>query len=132
MARSKTRMTTAVRRAVKSATHLEPEDMALVAVALELAAAIDSAAGEDDEAAWRKQTGWISPHLVGALRALGLTPDNRDLRDRHKPRPPNALDRLRAERRGLTPEAERDLADATSRTEEMRLRGARGWKAAEE
>lgn len=91
-------MTRAVKAAVKASTHLEPEDQAAVQVALQLAAVIDSAAAESDPAAWRKQVGWVAPHLNATLRSLALTPESRDLRDKHKPHQSDALERLRAKR----------------------------------
>ena len=126
MARSKSAMTRAVRAAVKNATHLQPEDAALVQVAMELAAVIDSAAAEDDPAAWRKQVGWVAPHLTGTLRALGLTPDTRELRDRYRVHEPDALDLLRAERRRHLPVEVQKRVDLTSRFAETKAIGA-GW-----
>ena len=123
MARSKSAMTRAVRAAVKNATHLQPEDAALVQVAMELAAVIDSAAAEDDPAAWRKQVGWVAPHLTGTLRALGLTPDTRELRDRYRVHEPDALDLLRAARRVHLPVEEQNRADISTRFAEMRAIG---------
>ena len=125
--RTKHTMLNAVKRAVAAATHLEPEDEAQVQVALQLAAVIDSAANEDDPAAWRKQVGWIAPHLNATLRMLGLSPETRKIRDEHKVRPPDALDRLRAARRAqLPPDEQARLDGDSSRLTEIR-RAAIGW-----
>ncbi len=112
-------MTAAVRRAVKASTHLEDQDQAAVQVALQLAAVIDSAA-EDDPAAWRKQVGWVAPHLNATLRTLGLTPESRAVRDRYKEDEPGPLEALRARRSAALSGVS---AVYGSRTEEMRAIG---------
>lgn len=125
--RSKHAMLNAVKRAVAAATHLEPEDEAQVQVALQLAAVIDSAASEDDPAAWRKTVGWVAPHLNATLRMLGLSPETRKVRDQYKEHEPDALDRLRAARRiQLHPDEQARVDADSSRLTEMRQR-AIGW-----
>lgn len=62
----------AVRAAIDSMTWLEASDQGMVALALRYARQIDSAG--DDEA---KVTGWMGPHLVNALKALGGAPGER-------------------------------------------------------
>ena len=62
----------AVRDALASMTWLAPSDGAMAALALRYARQIDTAG--DDEA---KVTGWMGPHLVNALKALGGAPGER-------------------------------------------------------
>ena len=117
--------------AIKASTHLHPKDQAAAQTLRALADALDSAYRDDNGGAtYRKYAGWLSPNILNAMRALGLTPDSGKKAGWSPPRQPNALDRLRAERRNLLPEAERDRFDATSRIDEMRVVG-RNWKAEE-
>ena len=90
-------------------------------------AVIDSAASEDDPAAWRKTVGWVAPHLNATLRMLGLSPETRKVRDQYKEHEPDALDRLRAARRlQLHPDEQARVDADSSRLTEMRQR-AIGW-----
>ncbi len=125
--RPRNALTNAVKAAIKASTHLDPEDGAAVALALTLAQAIDSAAAEDDPAAFRKQAGWLGPHLASVLRSLALTPETRPNRERYKQHEPDALDRLRAARRlQLHPDEQARVDADSSRLTEMRQR-AIGW-----
>lgn len=66
----------AVAASIAAADHLKdrPEYGALVAAALGYARSIDEAYARSS-AAGGKHLGWVGPHLVHALRALGLSPD---------------------------------------------------------
>lgn len=67
----------AVRAAIAAADHLKdrPEYGALVAAAIGYGRAVDEAYKRSEEAGG-KALGWTGPHLVHALRALGLSPDS--------------------------------------------------------
>ena len=62
----------AVRDAIDAMTWLEPSDRAMAALAIRYARQIDEAT---EDAA--KVTGWMGPHLVNALKALGGAPAER-------------------------------------------------------
>lgn len=63
--------------ALGAAEHLKdrPEYGALTEAALGYARSVDEAYGRSPEAGG-KAMGWVGPHLVHALRALGLSPDS--------------------------------------------------------
>lgn len=63
--------------AIGAAEHLKdrPEYGALIEAALGYARAVDEAYGRSAEAGG-KAMGWVGPHWVHALRALGLSPDS--------------------------------------------------------
>jgi hypothetical protein len=88
--RSTPTLTEAVREAVEAMTWLQTSDAGLIAVAYKYAETIDQAGDV-------KVIGWVGPHLVNALRALGGSPTDR-LALRVDKQPTGALARLRAER----------------------------------
>ena len=61
-------------RAVAEMRWLTPTDQALVDLARRYAWQIEEAVGTPDEG---KMVGWVGPHLVNALKALGGTPAER-------------------------------------------------------
>lgn len=64
----------AVDAAVAQMHWLQPSDRALVEIARKYAAVIETI---DDPAEMAKRAGWIGPHLVNALKALGGAPSER-------------------------------------------------------
>jgi len=65
-----------VDRAVKEMHWLTPADQALVDVARRYARQIEDAQDAGGDVAW-KMVGWLGPHLVHALKALGGSPAER-------------------------------------------------------
>lgn len=88
----------AVTASVAAADHLQdrPQYQALITAALGYARAVDEAYTRSPEAGG-KAMGWVGPHLVHALRALGLSPDAATAT---VPRPTGRLAELRAARSG--------------------------------
>lgn len=68
-------LVSAVDRAVAGMHWLNDSDAALVAVTRAYASQIEAAADDPDEVA--KRVGWMGPHLVNAIKALGGTPADR-------------------------------------------------------
>ncbi len=92
-------MTAAVRRSVREAESIVGGlDDAMVALALEYAAALDDARANEDPATYAKRLGWIGPHLANCLRSLGVSAEGRKHTGTAKPLPTGRLAELRAER----------------------------------
>ena len=77
MAARRAHLATSVRRSVKSMTWLDESDKAAVDLALRYATAIEDAAANGTEAEAQKALGWLGPHLLNTLKALGGTPAER-------------------------------------------------------
>ena len=85
--------------AIKAADHLHDKDAAAIQLLRALADALDAAYAEDNGGAtYRKYAGWMSPHLMNAMKSLGLTADSGPKAGFVAPEKPNALTELRARR----------------------------------
>ncbi|HRY08341.1 MAG: hypothetical protein H6526_00815 [Actinobacteria bacterium] len=85
--------------AIKAADHLHDKDAAAIQLLRALADALDAAYDEDNGGSvYRKYAGWMSPHIMNAMRALGLTADSGPKAGFVAPEKPNALTELRARR----------------------------------
>ena len=89
----------AVRRSIDALKdELGPADDAMAELAVTLARRLDTANESGDQESISKAL-WLSPHLAGVLRSLGVSPEGRRKAAMGDPRPrTGALERLRAAR----------------------------------